>query len=59
MNLETVIRETKIVAIYLVSQRLGDDLPWWRRPGGYGRIKLQNVIEVYDQNKQKLKDMTK
>src|SRR6218665_629816 len=57
IDLETVRTETKIVAIYIVSQRLRDDLPWRRRTGRYGKIVRQNVIDMYKQNKSELKDM--
>src|SRR6218665_575125 len=53
--LETVRTETKIIAIYVVSQRFKEDSSWQCRPGRYGRMVLQNVIDVYDQNKQELK----
>src|SRR6218665_3100483 len=59
MDLETVRSETKIIAIYIVSERFKEDSSWLCRPGRYGRIVLQNVIDVYDQNKQELKDMMK
>jgi len=54
MDLKTVRTETKIIAIYIaiyiVSQRLRDDLPWRRRTGRYGKIVRQNVIDLYEQN---------
>jgi len=59
MDLETVRTETKIIATYIVSQHLRDDLPWRRRGGKYGKIVRQIVIDMYDQNKPELKDMMK
>ena len=58
-GLETVRTETKNITIYIESQRFKEDSSWWSRPGRFGRIVLQNVIDVYDQNKQELKDMMK
>src|SRR6218665_3971930 len=56
MDLETVRTETKDIAIYIISQRFKEDSSWQCRPGRYGRTVLQNVIDIYDQNKQELKD---
>ena len=59
MDSETVITETKNIGIYIVTQRFEDDSSWQCRPGRYGRMVRQNVIDIYDQNKQELKDMMK
>src|SRR6218665_4131579 len=59
MDLETVRTETKDIAIYIVSQRFKEDSALQCRPGRYGRIVLQHIIDIYDQNKQELKDMMK
>jgi len=59
MDLETVRTETKNIAIYIVSQRFKEDSSWQCRPGRYGRIVLQNIIDLYDQNKQEREDMMK
>jgi len=58
MDLESVRTETKIIAIYIVTQRFKDD-SWQCRPGRYGRMVRQNLIDIYDENKQDLKDMMK
>src|SRR6218665_3543603 len=59
MDLETVRTETNNIAIYIVSQRLKEISSWQCRPGRYSRIVIQNIIDIYDQNKQELKDMLK
>ena len=58
MDLETVRTETKTIVIYIVPQRFRDDLQWRRRrTGRYGRMVLQNVIDMNEQNKAELKYM--
>jgi len=59
MDLETVRTETKNIAIYIVSQCFKEDSLWQCRPGRYGRIVLQNIIDIYEQNKQEFRDMMK
>ena len=59
MDHETVRTETKNIAIYIVSQRFKEDSSWQCRLGRYGRIVLHNVIDIYDQNNQELRDMMK
>ena len=59
MDIESVRTETKIIAIiYSITTFERRKLAWWRRrTGKYGRMVRQNVIDMYEQNKQELKFM--
>jgi len=50
MDLESVKTQTKNIGIYIVTQRFKGD-SWQCRPGRYGRMVRENVIDIYIRSK--------